>query len=91
MALVFGLMEFSTSSILNSPVLLHKTFVYSTLLSEFKGLITALCSIEETITWSFSFNNPLISTFMLSVIFLVKITFSGLLKQNNSHKSSLVS
>ena len=39
------------------------------------GRITALCSMEETITWSPLCKSPFNTTFRLSVIFLVNTTF----------------
>ena len=41
------------------------------------GLITALCSLLDTITWSSLVSVPLISQFNASVMFLVNAMHSG--------------
>ena len=42
-----------------------------------KGLMTALCSFDDTITWSEEVKRPLIIQFKASVTFRVKAMDSG--------------
>ena len=53
-----------------------------------RGRITALCSIEETSTWSPGRSRPLSKTFRLSVTFFVKTTFFGSVSSQPKRRQS---
>ena len=53
--------------------------------------MTALCSMEDTKTWSPGFKYPFKITLRLSVTFLVKATCLGSAPWNRSHSSCRVS
>ena len=92
-ARVRGVRQPSRASVRSAPVSSQGTRVkvQPTAASWVRGRMTALCSMEDTRTWSPGFKKPFNSTFRLSVTFLVNTTLRQSGPWNRSHSSCRVS